>query len=87
MLLPLALLSVQVAILPTIATEYSLYFGLAFPATLLPLVFRSKAETPLYWLLWVVLMGASLYYTYLFYIVWGVLQMFSDHAIHEVACF
>lgn len=85
MLLPLTLLGVQVALFPQLATDYSLYFGLAFPAALIPLVLRSKANTPLYWLLWVVLVGAGFYYTYVFYLLWGVLQMFTEHAAHETA--
>ena len=86
-LLPLILLGVQVALVPTIATEYSLYFGLALPTALLPVVLRSKANTPLYWLLWVALVGAGLFYSYLFFIAWGIIQMFSDHAVQEAALF
>lgn len=76
-LLLLALLGVQVALFPDIATDYSLYFGLAFPTTLLPLIFQSKADTPLYWLLWIALVGASLYYTYAFYLAWCILHLFE----------
>ena len=86
-LLPLLLLGVQVALVPVIATDYSLYFGLALPAALLPVVLRSKAATPLYWLLWVVLVGVGLYFTFFFYIAWGIIQTFSDHAVQEVALF
>jgi hypothetical protein len=55
-----------------------LYFPFALGCTLLPLVFRSKTHNILYWLLWVVLIGASIYCTYIVFVLHAFDEMFGN---------
>lgn len=77
MLTPLTLLSWQVIMVPELVTTI-LYFPLALGCTLLPIVFRSKTHNTLYWLLWVVLIGASVYCTYAVFLLRALVEMFSN---------
>lgn len=74
MLWPALLLGYQLVLVPVLASTIA-YFPAALFFTLMPVVFRSKRNHIGYWLLWLVLLGVSVYSTFIVILVSGLITM------------
>ena len=76
MLWPALLLGYQLVLLPPLASTIG-YFPAALFLTLMPVVFRSKRNHIGYWLLWLVLLGVSVYSTFVIILLSGLAELLT----------